>query len=903
MRIACFECRNLSSFVQVSDRGDARLVEVTNHGVRPAAWDLDDERPSGFYCANPDCRKPVDADASELELLDARVAFVEPKDFRADNAAAEIMALRPDAEWSRLTIPGRAAVPGAVPEALHPAIVDALARTGRSSLYAHQAQAIGAALAGEQVVQATSAGSGKSLGLVLPVLDALIRGVTRTAILVYPLRALANDQLNALAALGIAEPTESIRALFDLDLGAGTAPITVGRIDGATIESDRKAIRKRARLLITTPDMIHTSLLRMAARTYRDGTSWERLLHGLRYVVLDEIHTYQGVFGSNVAQVLRRLRRAAAWHGGAPKFLAASATIGNPIELVERLTGTSPFTLVDEDGAPQRPREVLICNPPAAVRDAKGNRRRASDDGAPGAPEGEDGLPTDAQPGRIAPQTIALELVASGALARGERLPIRTICFERSRVQVAALSKRIQNRLESLQRRDLTPMVASYTATLLSDDREDVEGSLRDGTLLAVVSTNALELGIDVPDLSIAILCGYPGQISSFRQRAGRVGRAGEGLVVLIVGEDPLQQHIAQRPAALDALLQARPEDIIINPDAPAIARRYGLIPGQEDLGGVGFDDAQYFGEDAVSVFLAGQSGAPTVVRDGTAYWHVEAGAGEPYAGLRQAAGGGSYTVFALSGRDREAIGVIDESTAPRDAFVDAIWPGPKGRLYRVTDFDTRTREIFAEGPLQAQYLTRGVPVDGTEVLDAISDRRAVGSGALGYSNLRITRWVHSYKKMPLAGGEQTMPIERRWPPVNFDTEGLHFHLDPAWGSGDWDRIGAIKAAEHLLLSLAPVVVACDPYDIDGNSDQNVLYLYDAFGSGIGITRAVFDRFDEVVHLALETVETCPCEAGCPGCVVLTRRPDGNDGLSKAGATALLTAIAGTLTESGATHA
>jgi len=889
MNLACFKCRNLNAFVQVSHRGDARPIEVTIHGIRPGAWDIADARPPGFYCANPDCKRPIEADPTALELEDQRIEYVAPSDFRADDAATAFMGLRSDATWSRLTIPGNPAAFASVPDALHPLIVEALARTGRSRLYSHQAAAISAALAGDQVVQATSAGSGKSLGLVLPVLDALLRGINRTAILVYPLRALANDQLNALASLSVAGPTESIRAMFELDLGGDSQPITIGRIDGSTLESDRKAIRKQARLLITTPDMIHASILRMAARRYQDGTDWGRLLHGLRYVVLDEIHTYQGVFGSNVAQVLRRLRRAAEWHGGSPRFLAASATIGNPVDLVERLTGTAPFTLIDVDGSPQRPREVLICNPPISVREAKGGRRRSLDE----QPEpGDPSTDLDSEVGRIAPQTVALELVAAGALAREGSLPVRTICFERSRVQVAALAKRIQGRLESIGRRDLAPTVASYTATLLSDDREDVEGSLRDGSLLAVVSTNALELGIDVPDLSIAVLCGYPGQISSFRQRAGRVGRAGEGLVVLIVGEDPLQQHIAQRPEALVSLLEARAEDVIINPDAPAIVQRYGLAPGQADLGGIAVEDAAFFGQAAVDEFLASAVGAPTLIHDATAYWTVDLGESDPYPGLRQAAGGGSYTVFALSGRDREAIGVIDEGTAPRDAFVDAIWPGPKGRLYRITDVDQRTREIFAEGPLQVQYLTRGVPVDSTEVLDPIAERTAIDAGALGYSNLRITRWVHSYKKMPFAGGEQTVPLERRWPPVAFDTEGLHLHLDPEWGSGEFDRAGAVKAVEHLLLSLAPVVVACDPFDIDGNSDQNTLFLYDAFGAGIGITRAVFDRFDEVVSLAIDTVRACPCEKGCPGCIVLSRRPDGNDGLSKRGAELILAVIA-----------
>jgi DEAD/DEAH box helicase domain-containing protein len=875
--LACFECRNLEAFVQVSSRGDARAIAQSTRGIALGSWDRSDDRRLGLYCGA--CGQPIDGDIDELELFDTRIDYVEPADFRAAALADEFVALRGDATWTRLTLPGCDARSGSLTAALHPALVAALARTGRASLYSHQVRAIDAALGGEQVVQATSAGSGKSLGLTMPVLHALLESRAATAMLVYPLKALANDQLNALAALGTRNDPWTSRAMFELDLGDEIEPIVVGRYDGSTLEHDKKAIRERARLFITTPDSLHASVLRMAARDYRDRSSWERILRGLRYVVLDEIHSYQGVFGSNVAQVLRRLRRAAAWHGASPRFLAASATIGNPVQLAERLTGTKPFALVDQDGSPQRPREVLICNPPPAKdQDASARRRKAR------AAKADD----EVGEGRLAPQTIALELIASGALASAEHLPVRTICFERSRNQVSALTKRVQGRLEALQRKDLVPMVTSYAATLLSDDRESVEGSLRDGSMLAVVSTNALELGIDIPDLSLAVLCGYPGQISSFRQRAGRVGRVGEGLVVLVVGDDPLQQHLAQRPEALQELLTARAEDVVINPDAAEVVRRYGLAPGQDDVGGIAFEDAVYFGEEQVHAWLDGVTGSPAVVRDHVAYWHIEWEHDDSYAGLRSRGGNSSYTVYALSGRDREAIGVIDAATAPRDAFVGAIWAGPRGSLYRVVGFDPKLGEIYAEGPMQVGYLTRGVPVDSTAVLDPIAPIRKLGAGALGYSNLRITRWVHNYKEMSFAGGEKSKPIEKKWPPIEFDTEGVHLYLDPSWADGPWERAAAVRGLEHVLLALAPMVVACDPFDIDANNDTSSLNLYDSFGGGIGITRAVFERFDEVVALAHDTVKDCRCDKGCPGCIVLSRRPDGNKDLSKVGALAML---------------
>jgi DEAD/DEAH box helicase domain-containing protein len=883
--LACFDCRNLEHFQQVSVRLDRRDVTQTTRGLVTGPWDRADPRPPGLYCST--CGESV-AGAVD-DLADTRVDFVPPADFRAETLAKELLSLRPDATWSRVNLAGRAARTAELNRPVAPPLLAALARTGRLPLYTHQAQAIDAAVGGAHVVQATAAGSGKSLGFLVPVLDRLVTKPAATAILVFPLRALANDQLNGLVRLGVQDDPWVSETSFDLDLGGGAKPIRVSRYDGATPDYDKKAIRTSTRLLITTPDMLHASILRMAARKYQDGTGWTRLLRGLAFVVLDEIHSYQGVFGSNVAQVVRRLRRAAVWHGGDPRFLAASATVGNPRELAERLTGAGPFELVDDDGSPQRPRTVLICNPPIASEQTAKKRRAtlASE------PSGEAVVEPDDGERRLAPQTVALEIIAAGALASEGHPPVRSICFARSRGEVFALTKRIQARLESVHRADLGAMVTAYAATLLADDRVAAEGSLRDGSMLAVVSTNALELGIDIPDLSLAVLCGYPGQVSSFRQRAGRVGRAGEGLVVLIVGDDPLQQHLAQRPDALAGLLAGRAEDVVISPDAPEVARRYGLQAGQADLGGVAFEDAEYFGKDAVAAWLDAATGRPDVVHNDVAYWR----GGNPdeeydYPGLRNAAGERSYTVWAVTRGNRRPIGVIDAGSAPRDAFVPAVWPGPNGALYRISGFDTKLREIYCEGPTNLGYLTRGVPVDTVEVGEALETPRALGHSTVGYSHLGITRNVYSYKQLHFSGVEQTLQVERRWAPMAFATEGLHLHLDPAWLDGPWEKAEAIRGLEHVLLALAPVVVACDPHDIEATSDGQCIYLYDSFGGGIGITRPAFERLAEIARLGAEVVADCPCERGCPGCVHLSRRPEGNRGLSKAGALHLLRRLA-----------
>lgn len=876
--LVCYPCRNTGDFVQVSERGDARLLSQTHaSGLRAAPWLSLDDRLPGLYCAR--CREPLEMTPSDVDLTDDRIDFVGPMDFDAEQLAAELLALRPDANWTRLTIDARPPTHAPIPDGLHPSLLDALERSGRSQLYTHQATAIAAALGGRHVVQATSAGSGKSLGFVLPVLDALLRDPTATALMVFPLRALANDQLQALASFGIASDPWVDSSSLDLLLSDAVGPLRVSRYDGSTPEHERGPIRSAGRLLVTTPDMLHASVIHHSGTRYRDGTGWARLFRGLRFVVIDEIHSYQGVFGSNVAHVLRRLRRTATRYGATMQFLAASATVGNPRELAETLTGVPDFTLVDEDGSPRARRIVLLCNPPLrsseAVSVQESKRSLAAVEEAPWAGE-------DEAVGRIAPQTVAIELMAQGALASAEHLPVRTIAFCRSRNQVFQLAQRVRNALKETRRSDLADAVAAYAATFLRDDREDAEGRLRDGSTLAVVSTNALELGIDIPELSFAVLVGYPGQISSFRQRIGRVGRRGEGLAVLIVGDDPLQQFLARSPETLDALLHSAAESIVVSPGAPEIARRFGLLPAQEEFGGIAYEDEEFFGP-IVREWLAGVTGRPATEIGGRPYWKVEAGESAGV-GIRDSIGSESYTVFHQERRDLRPIGVLDSTSCPRDAFVPAIWTAADGNLYKVVGFDPRLKEIYCEGPVDAGFLTRGIPVDRVEVVAEHWSPIKRSGAEIGYGRLHITRNVFSYKELHFSGAEHNRQVERQWPPVEFDTDGLFVRLPANTDISE----EAVRATEHALLSTAPSVVACDPYDLEATSDHGTIYLYDAFGGGIRLSEPVFSRFDEVVSLAREIVATCPCQTGCPACVMLMRRPEGNRELSKAGALAAL---------------
>lgn len=463
---------------------------------------------------------------------------------------------------------------------------------------------------------------------------------------------------------------------------------------------------------------------------------------------------------------------------------------------------------------------------------------------------------------------------------------MRLISFCRSRNEVFGLTKRLQSRLKDAKRSDLGAAVAPYAATFLARDRLEAEGRLRDGSTLAIISTNALELGIDIPDLSIALLVGYPGQISSFRQRAGRVGRAGEGVVVLIVGDDPLQQFVASDPETLPRLLDGRPEEVIVNPEAPEIAMRYGLAPAQAELGGLCFEDVEYFGS-IVETVLADVTGPPSNEHRGRPYWQVPI-SDEPYQDLRSVGGGRSCTVIVQKGRDFTPVGVIGADVAPRDCFVPAIWFGPDGDLFRVTGFDDKAGEVYCEGPVDVPYLTRGITFDHVSIATEQVAPIDFSGAAVGFGALDIVRQVQSYKELPFSGPERSKPVERAWPPHEFRTTGLYVNLPAEWFTSTDSRDATIRAVEHLLLSLAPTVVACDPFDLEATSSSTTIYLYDSFGGDLGLSRPAFDRFGEVARYALDTVERCACARGCPSCVMLSRRPDGNRDLSKDGARTVL---------------
>jgi DEAD/DEAH box helicase domain-containing protein len=871
--LVCFACRNLEDFLQVTDRGDARTIgadgtELTLGPFQP----LEEDRDPGLYCAV--CGEGVEIDGTafeELSLRDLRVNLLPFDEFNGRSFAEELKRLVPSAEWTEYDEPATRPTYAELDHTLDPRVSAALGRTGLDRFFTHQARGIDVVLDRNNVVLVTPAGSGKSLVYQTAILQTLVNAPGATALVIAPMKALTADQLAQMARFSESDPWTSAVSL-ELALGSGARTIHISRYDGGVDNALRVRARERGDVLFATPDSLHHSILMMARKTYKSagkGTRWYRFLSGLRYVVVDEMHIYRGVFGANVAQVLRRLRRITEYWGLNPTFVMCSATIGNPLELAQQLTGLDDFTVIDQDSSGHGRRIHLICNPP--LESEKPKKKKSTE--------------SVSMDGRVSPQTIMLDLLAKGALAR-EGLPVSSLAFGRSRGEVFALGTRLRNRLiGDHRRRDLADAVATYASVLLAEDRATVETRLREGSVAAIIGTNALELGIDIPHLSFGLLAGYPGQRATFRQRAGRVGRRGEGVVVTVVGDDPLQQFVARNPSVI---FEGRPEDVVVNAAAPKIVENFGLEPGEQELEGICLHDAAYWPEDDVRAWIEGLPRSrmrwDSVVS--RAFYHRLDSYEGVYRNLRDISGT-SYTVYSGSKRSPKPIGVIDAASAARDCFVPAIFPTYNGDLYRVYDFDHRERSIYAERA-QTSYLTRGVPIDTLEIV-AEQEARSVAGMSLAHGRIRVSRRVFSYKVLHNAGGEETKQVEKGWPSTSFETQALW--LDPLL-NGIANPSGALVGMEHVLLSIAPLVVAVDPFDFESATENHRVFIYESFADGMGLAKVAFDRMEELLDQALDVINSCGCSEGCPGCVHLPRRPDGNEGVDKKAAGLLLASVA-----------
>jgi DEAD/DEAH box helicase domain-containing protein len=729
----------------------------------------------------------------------------------------------PDGEQlvHRASVPARDAEFAPLPAVLEPRLAQALKQAGVERLYSHQAEMWEAAAEGSAMV-VTGTASGKSLAFNLPVLDAIARDAGTRALYLYPTKALAQDQARGLSGLGAPNARPAI-------------------YDGDTPTSERRQIRGWANLILTNPDMLHVGILPA-------HSAWAEAIARLRYVVVDEAHAYRGVFGSHVANVLARLRRLAAAYGAEPQFLLASATIANPAEAGATLAGRE-LRVIEHDGSPAAERDVCVWNPPLL----------------------------DAELGIRASTLGEAATLLVGLVTRG----MRTIVFAKSR-KGCELVHRYARQALLLHTPELAPRIVPYRAGYTPEQRRTIERELSDGTLLGVVATSALELGVDIGLLDCAISVGFPGGMASLRQQWGRAGRRGLGLGMLVAGEDQLDQYLANHP---DELLARPAEAAVSNPGNPAVLAGH-LRCAAAELPLTDADRA-HFGDAGLA--LAESMSDLVRTPAGLAY----RGTDHPAArmSLRSSS---PDSVAVVERKTGTLLGTVDGARADSTVHEGAVYLH-LGEQYLVGSLD-HAAHVALVTAFDADYYTQVKRLSSTRIVREL-ETRTLPAAQLWFGEIEATEQVVAYQRKRLADHHPIDLVALDMPARSFATEAVWFV--PADPPHDLTLLGSLHAAEHAMIGLLPLLAIADRGDIGGLSidlhpqtGAPTVFVYDGHPGGAGIARRGYELFESWVSRTAALLEECPCEKGCPSCVQSPKCGNLNEPLDKAGARALLASIA-----------
>jgi len=787
----------------------------------------------------------------------------------------------------REEIPRREARFGAFPSRLRPELQAGLAALGIERPWVHQAEALRRAFAGEDVVVVTPTASGKTLCYNLPVLDGCVAQPEARALYLFPIKALEQDQLGAFRELTAACGLED--------------RVTAEIYDGDTSAHRRAKIRTTPpNVVISNPDMLHVGILAFHPK-------WETFFTNLTYIVLDEVHTYRGVFGSHVANLLRRLLRVAEHYGSRPQIIACSATIANPGELAARLTGRAP-AVIDDNGAPDAGRTFYFLNP-----------------------------------SRRSPATLAAKL-----LREAVREDLATIVFTKSRKNTELVYTWAVHGDAKLRK-----VVSAYRSGYLPEERREIEEKLFSGALKAVVSTSALEMGIDIGGLDVCILVGYPGSITTTWQRGGRVGRQDrESLVILLAGPDALDQYFMKHPRVF---FESGFEPAVINPEnLPVLAAHLACaaaeLPLRKDDPWFPFRGHAESTAVADAVALLERSG-DLVRAVGEDAWHSVKrspqrevnirGVGESYTifeEIRDAAPGArpdvrtvdadrdelpAGRIVLLPPEEREALlSRVAGRRRGRGSGEEAPAPGAKPRVigsldgnrafseghpgaiylhraaqYQVTRLDLDRHNLYAR-PVEVDYYTLPHREKETEIL-ATRRSKLVKNFVCRLGDLKVTERTVGYEKKRVSSGERLSVHELELPPTSFETVGLWIEIDDfvprAVARRQLNYMGGIHAVEHAAIALFPLFALCERDDVGGISTplhiqvaKGAVFIYDGYAGGVGLAEASFARIGELLERTLELISSCDCECGCPACIYSNKCGNGNVPLDKEAAVTVL---------------
>jgi DEAD/DEAH box helicase domain-containing protein len=728
-------------------------------------------------------------------------------------------------------IPAAGGVFSPFPKDLDVRLGENLKKRGIEKIYTHQAEVWENVKKGRHTVVVTPTASGKTLCYNLPTLDALLKDDKARSLYLFPTKALSQDQqaeLNEVVA-----PAE-----------AAALNIKVSTYDGDTPDSLRVSSRDTGRIIISNPDMLHAGIL-------PNHPKWIKFFSNLKYVVIDEAHAYRGVLGSHVANVIRRLKRIAAFYGSAPLFILCSATIGNPKELAETLTGEE-VTLVDNNGAPRGEKRVILYNPPLVDR-VQGIRRSAVDES----------------------RRWALALLKSG---------IKTILFAHSRIKTEVAASYLNDDLKNIFTGNSRIRVEAYRGGLLPNERREIEKGLRDGSIQGVVSTNALELGIDIGGLDASVVAGFPGSFNSFWQQSGRAGRrAGTSVSIFVASAAPIDQFIMEEPGWF---FRKSAEEARLDPDNPYILADHVKCacfelpfspPIETDPFGSGAETVLEYLEEEGVVRHTGIAGS-----GGGGRWHW-ADRSFPAEGisLRSATADNVVIIDITKGRNK-VIGEMDRPSAKELIFENAVYMH-RGAQYLVEKLDIANRKCLVR-EAEVNYYTDGLVKTDIKVLTedesfTISTQVLFSKGVLG--DVLVRSQVAKFKKLRFRTNENIGYGDIDLPEEEMQTRALALLFDKETAGGraleSFDEAAAasvLGGAGTLVKNIAPVYLLCDPRDLgiaervrDPHFGVPALYVYDKYPGGTGLAESLAQRAGELFTAAFQALLRCPCKAGCPSCV------------------------------------
>lgn len=708
------------------------------------------------------------------------------------------------------------------------------------TLYTHQYETLTHVRNKENVIITTPTASGKTLSFSLPVLEDLSINKEDTALYIYPTKALANDQLKSIL---------SIDKECDLE-------IYPAKYDGDTPKSERPNIKRKSRLVITNPYELHYIL--------PWHSQWKRFFENIKYIIIDEAHQYRGVFGSNMAYLIRRLKRICKYYGSEPQFIISTATLANPLEFSEKLTGLN-FKIVTENGSPAGKKYFMFFNPYAI----------------------------ESKNPSIHQDTLKL-------FNTFVEKDLQTICFEISRKMAEVIALRSKKQLEN-KRPDLINKITAYRAGYTVDERKKIEDDLKSGKIKGIVTTNALELGINIGSLDCVIISGYPGTLISTWQQAGRAGRSNQESLITMVGfQNPLDQYFMKHP---ELFFENSHEHAIIDLNNQEILRGHLKCAAYEIP--LKFNETDSFGFDDQGVVFDEISemeteGILNYKNDQWSYNQQHIDDNPNFEVDLSDIKSESYSVF----NGRKFLESMSEKQAFREAHENAVLIH-NGDTYLVRQLDIHERRVYVKKK-DLDYYTQALKEVDVNILKIIK-KSEIGNIKLNYGDVNVTEKYERYNIIRYSKIESSKKLNL--PPLNFKTKGLWFtisydireELEQFLGAEDKFKdvfLGCLQGVENVILSVTPFHVMCDTYDLGGvtknmheDTMNATIFIYDGFEGGVGLTQKAFRLFEDIIKMSYELVKDCTCESGCPACIYSSQQQTDNKNLNKEGTLLILKRI------------